>query len=35
MAAGGPIEPLYETKEPSWMSPLYKSSINCMDELRR
>jgi glycosyltransferase involved in cell wall biosynthesis len=24
MAAGGPIEPLYETQEPSWMSPIPK-----------
>ena len=27
MAAGGPIEPLYETKEPSWMSPYTKALL--------
>ena len=27
MAAGGPIEPLYESKEPSWMSPYTKALL--------
>lgn len=27
MAAGGPIEPLYETEEPSWMSPYTKALL--------
>ena len=27
MAAGGPIEPLYETQEPSWMSPYTKALL--------
>lgn len=27
MAAGGPIEPLYETAEPSWMSPYTKALL--------
>lgn len=27
MAAGGPIEPLYETKEPEWMSPYTKALL--------
>ena len=27
MAAGGPIEPLYETSEPSWMSPYTKALL--------
>lgn len=27
MAAGGPIEPFYETKEPSWMSPYTKALL--------
>lgn len=27
MAAGGPIEPIYETKEPSWMSPYTKALL--------
>lgn len=27
MAAGGPIEPLYESSEPSWMSPYTKSLL--------
>lgn len=27
MAAGGPIEPLYETEEPQWMSPYTKSLL--------
>ena len=27
MAAGGPIEPLYETQEPKWMSPYTKSLL--------
>ena len=27
MAAGGPIEPLYETTEPSWMSPYTKALL--------
>ena len=27
MAAGGPIEPLYETEEPKWMSPYTKSLL--------
>lgn len=27
MACGGPIEPLYETKEPSWMTPYTKALL--------
>ena len=27
MAAGGPIEPLYETSEPAWMSPYTKALL--------
>lgn len=27
MACGGPIEPLYETKEPAWMSPYTKALL--------
>jgi hypothetical protein len=27
MAAGGPIEPLYETEEPKWMSPYTKALL--------
>ena len=27
MAAGGPIEPLYETQEPAWMSPYTKALL--------
>ena len=27
MAAGGPIEPLYETEEPKWMSPYIKALL--------
>ena len=27
MAAGGPIEPLYETEEPKWMSPYTKAML--------
>ena len=27
MAAGGPIEPLYETEEPNWMSPYTKALL--------
>jgi hypothetical protein len=39
MAAGGPIEPLYETKEPSWMSPYTKALLtawmNYGDKVRK
>lgn len=39
MAAGGPIEPLYETKEPSWMSPYTKALLtawmNYGDKIRK
>lgn len=39
MAAGGPIEPLYETEEPSWMSPYTKALLtawmNYGDKIRQ
>lgn len=38
MACGGPIEPLYETQEPSWMTPYIKALLtawmDCGDQVR-